>query len=232
MDLTIEQEKNLQAEVNPMIQGANELVVRTPDQSLAAQELLKAIKGRVKKVEVFFAEMKETAHKHWKSICAKESMFLDPLDEAERIIKRKVVTFQQEIERKQREEAAKIEAKRQEEERVRKEELQRQAEAAAAKGKAEKAEALRAKAEEYVAPPVFVPPVQAQASGTAFKKVWAAEVTDLPTLLKSIAEGRVPLGLVAINESALQAYARGVKGTMVVPGLKFFEKTIMAVRTK
>jgi phage-related minor tail protein len=222
----------LQEEINQMAGRANELVVKSSDQSLQAQECLRAIKSRAKKVEDFFAEMKQTAYDAWKSVVAKEKSFLDPLSTAESIIKRKVVAFQQEIERKQREEAARIEAQRAQEERLRKEELQRQADAAAAKGKAEKAEALRAKAEEYVAPPVFVPPVVAQASGTAFKKTWKAEVTDLPAFLKAVAEGRAPLGVISINESALNAYAKGVKGTMAVPGLRFFEATSMAVTTK
>jgi phage-related minor tail protein len=230
--LSAEQQQIFEKEVNPTVHAANALVVRTADNSLQAQEILKNLKATAKRVYEKFHPPVEAAHAAWKAAKDLENFFMKPFEEAEGIIKRKVVTFQQEIERNQREEAARIEAQRAQEERLRKEELQRQADAAAAKGKAEKAEALRAKAEEYVAPPVFVPPVVAQASGTAFKKTWKAEVTDLPAFLKAVAEGRAPLGVISINESALNAYAKGVKGTMAVQGLRVFEATSMAVTTK
>jgi phage-related minor tail protein len=230
--LSTEQQEIMEREVNPTVETATALVVKSPETSLQAQEFLKHIKTTAKRVYEKFHPPVEAAHAAWKAAKDLENFFMTPFEEAERIIKRKVVAFQQEIEQRQREEAARIEAQRAQEERLRKEELQRQADAAAAKGKAEKAEALRAKAEEYVAPPVFVPPVVSQASGTAFKKTWKAEVTDLPAFLKAVAEGRAPLGVISINESALNAYAKGVKGTMAVPGLRFFEATSLAVSTK
>ena len=230
--ITIEQEQTLTQEINPVVERAHALVIRTSDESLDAQENLKENKSAQKKIKEFFKPMKDAAKAAHQSICDRENTFLEPLEAAEEITKRKVVTFQQEIEQKRREEAARIEAKRQEEERKRREELQRQADAAAAKGKAEKAEALRAAAEEYVAPPVFQAPEPVQAQGTAFKKTWKAEVTDLPLFLKAVAEGRAPLGVISINEAALNAYAKGVKGSMAVPGLRFYEETSMAVRTK
>jgi hypothetical protein len=232
MELTLEQKNVLEHEVNPTVETANALIVRTTDDSLAAQEVLKQIKTTAKRVYAKFHGPVEAAHTAWKAAKDLENFFMKPFEEAEAIIKRKVVTFQNEIERKRREEAAKIEAKRLEEERKRREELQRQADLAASKGKSEKAEALREAADTYVAPPVFQAPEPVQAQGTAFKKTWKAEVTDLPLFLKAVAEGRAPLGVVSINESALNAYAKGVKGTMAVRGIRFYEETSMAVRTK
>jgi len=231
-ELTVEQKNILEQEVNPTVETATALVVRTAQDSLSAQEILKHIKATSKRVYEKFHAPVEAAHAAWKAAKDLENFFMKPFEEAEAIIKRKVITFQQEIERKQREEASRIEAKRQQEERERKAELERQAKEAEKKGKVEKAEALREKAEEYVAPPVFVPTVQAKANGSSFKKTWKAAVTDLPMLLKSVAEGRVPMGIISINESALNAYAKGVKGTMAVPGLRFFEETNMAVSSK
>ena len=232
MELTLEQKNVLEHEVNPTVETATALIVRTSDDSLAAQEVLRQIKTTAKRVYEKFHAPVEAAHVAWKAAKDLENFFMKPFEEAEAIIKRKVVTFQQEIEQKRREEAARLEAKRQEEERKRREELQRQADAAAAKGKAEKAEALRSAAEEYVAPPVFQAPEPVQATGTAFKKTWKASVTDLPLFLKAVAEGRAPLGVISINEASLNSYAKGVKGSMAVPGLRFYEETSMAVRTK
>jgi len=232
ISLSKDQQEFLDREISPKVASANALQIKSSQDSLGAQEVLKEIKTVAKRVYEKFHAPVESAHAAWKAAKDLENFFMGPFEEAEAIIKRKVVTFQQEIERVQREEANRIEAKRLQEERVRKEELERQAKAAEAKGNAEKAKALRDNAEAYVAPVTFVPPPTAQASGTAFKKTWKAEVTDLPALLKSISEGRAPLGIVSINEGALNAYAKAVKGTMPVPGLKFFEESGMAVRTK
>jgi len=228
----LQETKELEREVSGVTQFAKDLTIKTSDDSLNAQGLLKEIKGRSKKVEEFFAEMKASTYDAWKSVVAKEKAFLDPLSAAERTIKSKVVIFEDIARRKRDEEIRVANAAAEAKARKEREDLEKRAEKARESGKIEKAEALRAQAEEVVAQPVFQAPEPVQATGTAFKTTWKAEVVDLPTLLKSIAEGRAPLGLISVNESALNQYARGVKGTMPVPGLKFFEEKTMSVRTK
>ncbi len=232
IDLSREQREVLEKEVNPIVQTAGALVIKTSSDSLEAQEILKEIKLRAKQIHEKFDPPVRAAHESWKRVKELYNFFTEPFSDAEVIIKRKIIVFEA-AEQKKRDDAAKAaEAKRQEDERKRQEEIRRQAAEAEAKGKTEKAESLREKAETYVAPPVFMAPEPVQAQGTSFKKTWIAEVTDLPTLLKSIAEGRAPLGIISINQSALNQYAKGVKGTMPVPGLKFSERTDMSVRTK
>ena len=232
MSSTLLQEtKELEKEVSGVTQFATELVVRTQEDSDGAQGLLKEIKIRAKKVESFFAEMKQSTYDAWKSVVAKEKAFLDPLSAAERTIKQKVVTFEGEAQRKRDEDARLAQAQAEAKARKEREDLEKRAEKARESGKIERAEALKAQAEEVVAQPVFTPPEPVKVAGTAFKKTWVAEVTDLPMLLKSISEGRAPLGIISINQSALNAYAKGTKGTMTVLGLKFSERTDMAVRT-
>lgn len=230
--LSKDQQEYLDQEISPKVAAATALVVKSAQDSLSAQEVLKEIKTVAKRVYEKFHAPVEAAHGAWKAAKDLENFFMKPFEEAETIIKRKVVAFQQEVERVQREEANRIEAKRLKEERERKEELERQAKAAEAKGNAEKAQALRDNAEAYVAPVAFVPPVTAKAEGTAFKKTWKAEVTDLPMFLSAVATGRAPLGLIRVDEGALNAYAKGVKGGLHIPGLRFYEEASMAVRTK
>jgi uncharacterized protein YdiU (UPF0061 family) len=230
METMTMQTKELEKEVNGVTQYASDLEIRTQDDSLGAQGILKEIKSREKKVEQFFSEMKQTTYDAWKSVVAKEKAFLDPLATAERTIKNKVVSFENEAQKKRDEEARIAQAKADAIARKEREALEEKARKAAEKGNTEKAEALREQAETVVAQPVFSNPEPVQAKGTAFKKTWIAEVTDLPMLLKSISEGRAPLGIISINQSALNAYAKGTKGTMQVPGLKFSERTDMAVR--
>lgn len=231
IQLSQEQKQILETEVEPIIARANALMIRTTDESLQAQEDLKEIKRRYKIIHEKFDPPVRAAHTAWKAAKDLYNFFTEPFVKAEEIVKRKVITFQDEVDRKRREEAARIEAKRQQEERERKAELERQAQAAEAKGKKEKAEALREKAEVYVAPPAFIAPEAPQAQGTAFKKTWKGEVTDLRALLGAIFNEKAPLNLILINQSALNAYAKAAKNSMPLPGVRFFEESNMAVTT-
>ena len=227
---TLQETKELEKEVHGVTQFASDLVVRTQADSEGAQGLLKEIKTRAKHVEEFFAGMKQSAYDAWKIVVAKEKAFLDPLAAAEKAIKSKVIVFEQEAQRKRDEQARLAQAQAEAKARKEREDLEKRAQKAQEQGKTERAEALKAQVDNVAPQAVFTPPEPARVQGTAFKKTWVAEVTDLPTLLKSIAEGRAPLGIISINQSALNAYAKGTKGTMVVPGLKFTERTDMAVR--
>lgn len=232
-NLTLENEQKqlIETEVAPVVKMANDLVVKSDDQSLEAQEILKNIKSKRKKISDFFGPMKTKAHAAWKEICNSESFVDAPLEQAERTVKNKVITYSQEVERKRQEEARLAEAKRLEAERKEREKLEEQARKAEANGKTEKAEALREKAEQVVVQPTFIAPAAApKTNGTAFKKVWKGECTDLLALCKAIAEGRAPVSLVVASQSEINSYAKVIKDTMQVPGLKISEVTEMAVR--
>jgi len=229
--LTVEQQETLEKEIAPVVKTAADLVIKTPEQSMVAQEILRDIKRRQKKIQEFFAGMKTAAHAAWKKICDTEGGYLAPLAEAEMTIKRKVITYTNEEERKRQEEVRAAEAKRQEEERKRKEEIERQAKKAEENGKTEKAQALREKAEETMIPPVFVPPPPPRAEGMALRKVWVADCVDLKALCGAIAEGKASVGLVTPNQPGINAFAKAVKDTMPIAGLKFYERTDMAVRS-
>lgn len=233
-NLTLENEQKqlIETEVAPVVKMANALVVKNDDQSNEAQEILKSIKAKRKKVADFFGPMKTAAHAAWKKICSAEGDVDAPLEQAERTVKNKVITYTNEVERKRQEEARLAEAKRQEAERKEREKLEEQAKNAEAKGKSEKAEALREQAEQVVVQPTFVAPAPApKTNGAAFKKVWKGECTDLLALCKAIAEGRAPVSLIVASQSEINAYAKVIKDTMQVPGLKISEVTEMAVRS-
>ena len=67
--------------------------------------------------------------------------------------------------------------------------------------------------------------------GNALKKTWVGEVTSIDKLAKAIASGMAPSSLIQINQSALNAYAKAVKGGVDLPGVKFYEKASLSVRT-
>ena len=89
----------LRAEVAPVVARAGALVVATPEQYQDAAGFLKAIKAAQQKVTAHFGGMKAAAHAAWKAITAKESETLAPLADAERIVKARMVEWQQEQER-------------------------------------------------------------------------------------------------------------------------------------
>jgi hypothetical protein len=232
--LTIEQESQelMLKEVNPIVQEATALVVQDQEESTHAQGILQEIKRRAKVIAERMERPVRAAYEAWKAVKELENGLLKPLAEAESIIKRKVIAFENVQSIKREEEQRRAQAKADEEARKEREKLEAQAKKAEEKGKSEKAEALRAQAEVVHAAPVFTPPAPAKVQGTAFKKVWRAEVTDLKALCGAVADGKAPLNLVSINPSAMNALARGVKNTMPVAGLRFFEDTDMAVRAR
>ena|SRR3990167_4473720 len=232
LELTTEQKQLVETEVTPIVEAANALVVKTSEQSFNAQNLVKELKRRRAMMHGRFDPPVRAGHLAWKAAKDLYNFFINPYDEAETIVKRKIVTYESEQERKRQEEARLAEAKRQEEERKRREELERQAKAAEEKGRTEKAEALREKAETVVAPPVFTPPPPPRAGGTSFPKTWKGEVTNIMDLLKAIVEGKAPVTLIEINQSAINAAAKTYKNTMTIPGLKFTEVTDMSSRIR
>lgn len=228
--LTLEQKQTLEQEIS-VVGRANALVIKTAEQSIAAQEVLKEIKTRQKRIEAFFKSMKDTAHKAWRTICDTESGYLSPLEEAEKTIKFKVTTYVREEERKQQEEARKAEAVRLERKRKELERIEELARKARENGKVEKAEALEEKAAAVVAPPVFMPPpAPIKAQGSAFKKIWKAEVTNVKALCQSIINGKVSPDVLDINQSAINKLAGVCKSSMTIPGLRFYEETSMSVK--
>jgi len=59
-----------------------------------------------------------------------------------------------------------------------------------------------------------------KAQGTSIRDYYSAEVTDLPTLVKAVAEGKAPIEAVQANMTYLNGKARLEKGSMKIPGVQ------------
>jgi len=228
--LTNDQQELMAKEVTPLVDAANALVIKTQDQSNKAKEDLKEIKVRQKAFDAKFDPSVKAAHKAWKSAKELYNFFIDPFLEAEKIVKRKVVVFDDEQDRIREDKAREAEAKRQAAERKRQEELDRQAAAAEEKGQTERAEALREKKEEYVEPPVPVPPPAPTTKGTHIRKTWKGQVIDMKSLCKAIGEDKASPNMVQANQPAINAHAKANKETWAIPGIRFFEESDLSVR--
>lgn len=92
------------------IQGqAAAIMVTSHEQEQAAVDFLKGLKAVRKEVEGTFGPIKEKAHAAWKETVAQEKKHLEPLDAAERMVKGKIVYFQDEQEKLRRLEQARLE---------------------------------------------------------------------------------------------------------------------------
>jgi hypothetical protein len=138
-----------------------------------------------------------------------------PLIEAERIIKDRMGKYADEEERKRREDEARLAAAQRAAE---DESRLREATALEEAGEHEAAEEVLSAPS--VAPPPVMPRAVPKTEGVSARENWSARVTSMAALVKAVAEGKAPFGLVQATEKALNGLARSLKGSMQVPGVE------------
>jgi hypothetical protein len=60
----------------------------------------------------------------------------------------------------------------------------------------------------------------AKIEGSSIRTTWKAEVFDLVLLVNAVVDGKVPIGYVEANQSALNMVAQASKGSMNIPGVR------------
>ena len=241
------------ASVDTMVTWAEQLAIATATDYEKAGEGLRRIKARAKELDEKRKELTlplDALKKKWMD------WFRTPLaklEQAEIAVKRHMITFQEEQERIRREaerqaaEAARKERERMDREaavlaeRARKDAAAAEARAAAlaADGKPERAEALRAAAAEKeqsraadvaalqmasacmpVAPVIDIP--RAEATGTGMRENWKFEITDI---------NQIPREYLMVDEKAIGAVVRALKGRASIPGVRVYSEKIIAARS-
>lgn len=137
-----------------------------------------------------------------------------PLEQADSILRGKVLRYRQEEERKRREEEARLRRLAEEEARKRREEAEAAAKAA---GEAPPEPEL------FAPPPVVVVPQMARTTKADFgavqaRKTWEFEIVD---------ESQVPREFLMVNEKAIRAAVKA--GVRNIPGVRIFETETLAV---
>jgi hypothetical protein len=210
----------VKAEVSPILAAADSIAIRDETTWSHAGEFLKnVIKAQQRRVKDFFAASKEAAAAAHKAVCANEKSLLDPLDRAERTVKTKMISFQDEQQRIRREAERKaaLEAARLQEEAAK---LARQAAQAAARGQEEKAQEKQDAAQEKAiqaaeaALASTAAPQLQKFQGFHLRKIWKYKVVDFKA---------IPLEYMLPNDSALLSLAKSTKGSIKIPGIEFFE---------
>lgn len=191
----------------------------------SAGELLRGIKAlRGEIAETFDPHIKRANEAH-RALLEQKRQAETPLTEAERVIKDALIKYDQEQERLRREEQRRLE-----------EEARRQAEqdaldrAAAMEREGREfgddamvQEAQQLVEEQLQAPP---PPVATIAkatpkvAGIVHRTTWSARVVDFHALVKFVASNPSHIGLLVVNQPALNAQARSLKGAMSLPGVQ------------
>lgn len=178
--------------------------------------------AQVKKaITEHYGPLKKAAQDSHKKIVAAEKQFLDPLDEADRIIRQSITRWSQEQER------IRIEAQRKVEAEARaKEEQERLAKAVQAEEMGVNPVIVE-KILETPKPiePVITAPTFQKAAGIASRETWRAEVTDIKALCQSIVDGKIQPEAVSPNMAVLNGLARSFKDDLNIPGIKAVKET-------
>ncbi len=184
--------------------------------------LLASCKQIENEIHATFDPIVDKANQAHKEAVAQRKKYLDPIEEGRRILKGKMITYQQEQERIRQEEQrqAEEESKRRSEEEALAAAVQAEQE-----GDTETAEAILA--EPVRAAPVIIPKTAPAPSRlSAGRTMWYAEVTDLKALCKAIVDGKAPITYIQANMTALNSRAKSDKNLLSIPGVQAKNKMI------
>ena len=144
----------------------------------------------------------------------------EKLKNAETIIKRGILSYQQKIADENRRLQLEADKAAKEAEERRKAAIVRDAEQAMEQGKPELAVAYIEKAEAVYIAPVNVAK-ERRPEGISMSKIWKYEIVDA---------AKIPREFLMIDEKKLQKYAANMKDTAKVEGVRFFEDSIISAR--
>lgn len=204
---------------------ARAAAVTDPSSYQSAGELLLGIKALRKQIDATFDPIIADAHKAHKTAVDQKRQVEAPLTEAETILKRALVAYDQEQERLRREEQRRLEeAARQ---RAEAEALERAA-ALEREGREfgdasclEEAEAIVEQA--LTAPPPPIAPVEKatpKVAGIAMRTDWSCQCVSLIELVKFVATHPQHVNLLQFNQTAGNQLARAMREQLRIPGVR------------
>lgn len=216
--------KSLGNEASALEQRANFVVVQDEVGYEIAGNLLRDIKGWQKKIKDYWEPLRVSAKQSYDNVLARKKEMLDPVENAEKILKRKMGSYTMEQERKAREQA---EMQR----RLAQEEAERKLAEALEMEKAGNsfgAEYAMAEAEVYdqVAATTSANVKQPKMQGVSTQKTWRIEILD---------ESKIPVAvngavLRPVDKAAVLRMVKASKGQISIPGVKIIEDVAVSAR--
>ncbi|HEX5431516.1 MAG TPA: hypothetical protein VFW83_06095 [Bryobacteraceae bacterium] len=186
-----------------------------------ACDMLLGIKDLLKQADTVHDPSIAAAHAAHKAALKAKGDVAAPLQDAERILKCAIGSWEAEQRRIQEEAERKA---RVEAERLQAEALESQIEEAEAAGASENEVLAIIEQPRPVMQPVVVP-VYERTKGVSTLTVYSAEVFDMKALCRAVAEGRASANLVTPNNTALNQMARAMKETFNIPGVRLITST-------
>ncbi|MDE2104077.1 MAG: hypothetical protein KGL39_42965 [Patescibacteria group bacterium] len=226
MNVVVKLPEGVDNEPQQLLAVAQAYEITSPEMCEAAAEDLKAFKAKAKELEAKRKAITEPLDKAKKAVMDLFRQPLALLEQAESVLKRGILTYQQEEDRKRRlEEARRAELARQEKAR-----LEQEAAEAAKQGHVEEAETLREFAEILPSAPI-VESGAPKIAGLATRTNWHAEVVDMHAFVRAVAERPDLVHLLTPNMAALNALARAQKDALDIPGVKVVSEASLAARS-
>lgn len=202
----------------------DELIVSTHDEAQHATNLLVALRQIKTDAEQERKRVTKPLLDEKRFLDATYKMVVDPLDQAERVVKAGLLARQRKIE------AAAAETRRQELARADEERKRQEADARAAEALGFVPTPTQAITVEMQAPPSRS--ISTGAGTTTFRKVWKIEVEDIRELCAAIAAGAVPTTFVEADSqairAALMAHPAEERGSYHVPGIRIYQDDTVA----
>lgn len=183
-----------------------------------------AAKDWLKRAEAWFDTIQKPAYDAYQNILKQRKLVCDPTEQAIRRINSGLVNWDNEQERQRRERQLEAEA-----EARKKAEADRVVEAARLEQQGAEAETVEAALDAPIIPaPVQVEPNYERSKAVNFRDNWKGEVVDFHKLIQAVAKDKSKIGLLQVNQSALNQMAKALKDQMQIPGCKAFNDKIAA----
>ena len=224
----IDQEVELSQEIELTTQTVESIEVNSESTLKDASEFVLECKRQTEKVVGFWSEMKSNAHRAWKGIIAKENEMLEPIKEAEAVVKKKISVYLTEIENKRIAEQKRLDEERRAIEEAERKKLEEKIEKAELNGKEEKAEQLKEQLDTlsvpiHVAEPEIEKITRGATGSVSQKKKIIITVSNEEIFLKEILEKRASLNFISYEIPTIKKWVESM-GLKSFPGLSISEE--------
>ena len=218
-------EKKLGKEVSVIEQNADNTIVATDEDYAAAAELTAEIKRMQKKVTDYWEPMRKSTYTAYQDVMAHKKEMLDPLEAAEKTLKKKMGAYTLEKERQRK--AAEEEMRRLAQQEVDKK-LDEAAEAEK-NGDSNAYEMAMAEAEvmDVVSATGGITSQAPKAKGVSQSKTW--KITKIDSAVVPVNFSGMELR--PVDEKLVLQLIKASKGKIQIPGVTYEEDVVISVRT-
>jgi hypothetical protein len=214
-----------QREGSFIVEQSKALIINTPEEYAKAAEGLKLIKGYASRIDTElilpWRKQKASAEAERKRLT---ELLIDPLKDAEQILKRKQIDYVNEQERKRKAEERRLQAEADARAEKEREEIKKNAE----KIKTPEIKELLLKEVEQIKSPVIeVSASTPKISGQSIRTIWKIKITDYRKAIMAISQWIDALDYIKINEGELNRLANKTKGKLSINGVEVYEDKIL-----